>query len=346
MRLLIITQVVDSTDSNLGFFHRWLVEFAKHCAEVTVIAQRVGEYDLPHNVRVVSLGKEHGYSKLRQLFNFYRIIWRKTSSIDKVFVHMIPMWVVLGAPVFKLFQKPVYLWYVHRSVTPLLRLAERLAEKIFTASKESFRLASRRVAIIGHGIDTAYFVPRPELRLPNVFRIMTAGRIAESKRIKEMVLVIAELKKNHVTTDKKIEFAVIGGTRNSEDVRYLSELKTLVSDLGLGDSVYFTGSKPYLEIATEYQKSDLFLNFSLTGSIDKAVLEAMACGCDVLIANEAFFDILPKENLLRDLTQQKLAERIANFSAQRLSENNLRQIVLCDYDLKTLIQKIIHSFTP
>jgi len=58
MKLLIITQAVDTTDSNLGFFHGWIEEFARHCSKVTVICLREGKHSLPTNVRVLSLGKE------------------------------------------------------------------------------------------------------------------------------------------------------------------------------------------------------------------------------------------------------------------------------------------------
>ncbi|MEK7538915.1 MAG: hypothetical protein AAB552_03680 [Patescibacteria group bacterium] len=58
MKLLILTQKVDQNDDILGFFHGWIREFAKHAEQVTVIALGVGEYDLPKNVRVFSLGKE------------------------------------------------------------------------------------------------------------------------------------------------------------------------------------------------------------------------------------------------------------------------------------------------
>ena len=58
MKLLIITQTVDINDQILGFFHRWVEEFAKHCEQITVICLEKGIHDLPQNVRVFSLGKE------------------------------------------------------------------------------------------------------------------------------------------------------------------------------------------------------------------------------------------------------------------------------------------------
>ena len=58
MKLLIITQKVDINDDLLGFFHGWIAEFVRQCEQVTVICLQKGEYDLPRNVRVLSLGKE------------------------------------------------------------------------------------------------------------------------------------------------------------------------------------------------------------------------------------------------------------------------------------------------
>ena len=66
MKLLILTQKVDKNDDVLGFMHGWIAEFAKHCEKVTVIALGVGEFDLPRNVTVLSLGKDKtvGFSGL------------------------------------------------------------------------------------------------------------------------------------------------------------------------------------------------------------------------------------------------------------------------------------------
>ena len=157
MSLLIITQKVDKNDGDLGFFHDWILEFAKQNDKVVVITQFVGVNNLPENVQIFSLGKEKGYSKIRQLFNFYKLLFRNSSKVDAVFAHMIPMWVVLGWPVFKLYRKKIYLWYVHKSVGIWLKIADKMVSKIFTASKESFRMSSEKVIIIGHGIDLNKF---------------------------------------------------------------------------------------------------------------------------------------------------------------------------------------------
>lgn len=340
MKLLLITQRVDLNDSDLGFFHRWIEEFAKNTQQVFVIAQSVGEYHMPSNVTVYSLGKEKGYPKWRQLFNFYRVLGRELKNIDVVFAHMIPLWVVAGWPLYKIFNKKVYLWYVHRSVTPFLRIAEKIVTKIFTASRESFRLPSKKVEIVGHGIDTEYFSPCAESRAAGVYRVLTAGRITESKRLKEMIVAVAELRKNF-SADKKLELAIVGDARMPLDEKYLFELKRLVGELKLEEIVKFYGGIPYDKMAAEYQKSDLFFNFSLTGSLDKAVLEAMACGLNVLTSNEAFFSLLPEKNLIHRINPAYIARRLMSLRAQQSPKHDLREIVLREHNLKTLVVRLV-----
>jgi len=62
MKLLVVTQVVDTEDPVLGFFVRWVEELAKHVESVEVICLREGKHMLPVNVHVHSLGKEHEQS--------------------------------------------------------------------------------------------------------------------------------------------------------------------------------------------------------------------------------------------------------------------------------------------
>ena len=87
MRLLIVTQAVDRTDSDLGFFVRWIEEFAQHCEKVTVICLRKGKYALPANVEVIALGKAPRPVRTARLWN---ICISRRAEYDAVFVHMNP----------------------------------------------------------------------------------------------------------------------------------------------------------------------------------------------------------------------------------------------------------------
>jgi hypothetical protein len=102
MKLLIITQKINKNDPILGFFHGWVKEFSKHFDSIVAICLEKGEYDMPTNVKVLSLGKESGHSKVKYLLNFYKFIWQERNNYDAVFVHMNPVYVVLGGLLWKI----------------------------------------------------------------------------------------------------------------------------------------------------------------------------------------------------------------------------------------------------
>ena len=357
MKLLIITQKIDQNDDILGFFHRWVEEFAKNCEQVVVIAQFVGAYDLPRNIEVFSLGKERGRSKARQLINFYKLLFENLSRVDAVFVHMIPLWVVLGALFFKIYRKKVYLWYVHKSADWTLKLAEKLVEKIFTASPESCRLKSDKIIIIGHGIDTEKFsifnFQFSKRRKNSKFKIISAGRIAPAKNYEILIEAAEILKKRDFFARGPLrhsdseasgpalgwEIKIAGSPILEKDKIYSENLKNFVKEKNLEDKINFVGAIPHKDIAAFYQVGDLFVNFSDTGSLDKAVLEAMAAWLLVLTSNEAFGNILSSE-YFTSKNPEEIAEKIIMLSKSE-PDPGLRDFVVKNHNLKGLITKIV-----
>lgn len=262
MRLLIITQVVDTGDSYLGFFARWIEEFAKHAERVEVICLKEGKHSLPGNVRVHSLGKEHGASHITYVFNFYRYIWSLRHDYDAVFVHMNPEYVVLGGIVWKALHKRIALWYMHKTVNLMLRLAEHGADIVFTGSKESFRLPSRKVRVMGHGIDTEFFMPDPRVQRGDWY--LSVGRLMPSKDHKRAMVEARD-------DGRRLRIAGEGPQRE--------ELESYARSLGA--QVEFLGGLSQAALRDEYRKAMLLIHTSKTGSLDKVVLEALACGLPV-----------------------------------------------------------------
>lgn len=335
MKLLIITQKVDERDDVLGFFVRWIEEFSKHAEKITVICLQKGTYHLPENVSLLSLGKEEGKGRMTYLARFFAAIWKERREYDTVFVHMNPIYIVLGGIFWKLWHKKIALWYTHKCVDLKLRIAEKFTDIIFTASKESFRLKSGKVRVVGHGIDTERF--RPVEKWPHeIVRIISVSRIAPVKNIHIMLEVADFLKKAGVSFEMKIAGAPI----TDADRAYFVRLKKEVQEKNVEDRVSFVGAIPYTDIPAFYQQSDVFLNLSETGSLDKAVLEAMASGVSVLTSNEAFFEILPPQYILRNPDPSRLAEKI-KFSANNKTKNNsLREIVIKNHALEILMQRV------
>ena len=347
-KLLIITQKVDSSDPILGFFVRWIEEFSKYTEKLTVICLEKGEYDLPENVKVLSLGKEAGKSRVKYLFNFYRHIWRERKNYDAVFVHMNPEYVIWGWADWKILGKKIALWYTHKSVDLKLRLAEKLVNKIFTASRESFRLLSKKVEVLGHGIDTNKFSTQKspvyaeaftDKKLSDKLRVITAGRIAPIKNLK-ILINTAEILKNQRSD---FEVKIVGKAITESDKIYFEELELMIQKKGLEKIVSFAGPYLHLIMPDFYNEGDVLVNLSETGSVDKAVLEAMACGITVITSNEAFKNILPSRYFLDQKTPEALAEKLQKLLGENRPNLELRDIVVQNHSLDKLIKKIVSA---
>lgn len=351
MNLLVITQKVDLEDSNLGFFHCWLEKFAQKLDKLYVICLWQGKYNLPQNTIVYSMGKERGYSKLSQLFRLQKFLLRHLKEVDGVFIHMCPIYAVASYPLVKIFRKKMILWYVHKSVNPTLKLAEKCVDKILTASPESCRLKNRKkIEVLGHGIDNKLFKPlfsNPEPRIPNTFKILFAGRVAPIKDLETLIKAIDILVNQR--SIKNIEVKIIGELVDNYGKKYFEKLKNLVQENKLGNYIQFLGGVPHREIVSFYRQSDIFVNLSPTGGMDKAVLEAMACGIPVLVCNKTFEKDLAKFKdilIFQEKTPQDLAKKILSIKEINRAEvsNYLKDQVVKRHNLDNLISKIVDVF--
>ena len=347
MRLLIITQKVDENDDNLGFFHNWLYKFANKCQRVVVICLEKGGYHLPENVKVLSLGKEEYFRQPRvvrrlvAVARFFKYIWRERKNYDAVFVHMNPEYVVLAGLFWKILGKKIGLWYVHKSINLALRLAEKFTDKIFTASEESFRLKSDsdKVVITGHGIDIEKFSDKIRKQRTKI-KIITVGRIAPVKNL-HILIEAADILANRKNF-RNFEIKIIGVPILKSDKKYFKQLEESVKERRLGGFVGFLGAIPHKEIGEIYKEADIFVHLSGTGSMDKAVLEAMASGLPVLSSSEAFKNILPEEFIISQNSPAVLADAILNFKRPfEATLNALKNLVSEKHGLEDTIDKII-----
>jgi glycosyltransferase involved in cell wall biosynthesis len=329
MRILIVTQSVDINNPILGFFHAWVLEFSKHFESVTIICLEKGEYDLPENVKVLSLGKEKGKSKISYLLNFCKYIWQERNNYDVVFVHMNPIYVILGGLFWKFVGKRIGLWYVHKNIDTKLRLSAFIADYIFTASKESFRLESNKVHIVGHGIDTQKF--RSVEHVP-AHRIVTVGRVSKTKNLIKIVQLLQVVRE----TDVRYTLTIIGDSVTPEDLKYKSDLLDVINQLGLGEVVYLIGSRTQSELAEILPSYDIFVNLSETGSMDKAVLEAAASGLKIVTNNIAFKSLFNEGFVLSD-DPQTIAYRLIQLNDVSW---DTRMVVEREFNIGLLIDKI------
>ncbi len=346
MKLLIITQKIDQNDGVLSFMIGWIKQFAKECEQVTVIALFVGKHDLPPSVRVFSLGKERGVSRIKYLFNFFRLIIAERNNYDAVFVHMNQVYVNLGGVIWRLMGKKIALWYAHGAVPFDLRIAEGLTNVIIASTPSGFRLKTKKLNLIGQGINTELFTPVLRAVKPSQpLKFLIVGRISPSKDYATLLRALRKLldRGHHLTLD------VVGGAGAVEQEEYFSDVKRLTAELGLKDIVTFHGPKPHSETVRFFNEAHIFVSTAVNGSFDKAMGDAMATALPLVACNDAMSEVLgslseylmfPKGNV--DVLVQRLEPIISATNEERNElGQQLRIIIERDHSLMNFIHKAI-----
>lgn len=352
MHILCLTPEVDLNHDARGFIHTWMEALAKRCSKLSIMALHIGHTNLPLNADLYSLNFT-GH-KLLFLLRFYKELLRilRRKEVDVIFVHMIPIFAILAAPVALLWRKPVIMWYTHGAISNTLRLAHLLVNKVVTASEESFRIQSRKKIVVGHGINTDYFKPATPCLHNNTIKLLSIGRISPSKDYETVIRALLKVVEN---TKMPIQYLIIGKPfpNTLRDEKYYQELKQLVHDLQLEKTVKFIGSIPHSQILPYYQQCDIFINPSLTGSLDKTGLEAMACAKPVFSCNESYLPIFGNyKDMLFFKTRDSndLAKKILIFSQQsndtpKKIGQDLRTIVVQHHNLNRLMDRFVNIFT-
>ena len=286
MRILICTQIIDVKDPILGFFHRWVEEFAKHAEHIHVICLQEGEHHLPQNVTVHSLGKEHKHGsrlgkRLRYIWRFKMLVWRLRREYDTVFVHMNPEYIVLAGWWWRLAGKKIGLWYNHTAGSLWLKAAQPFTNYVFHTSPFAYTARYHNAERMPAGIDTDVFKPQPEIeKIPR--SIYFQGRVASAKRVHVMLEAFARL---HGEGVAKL-LTIVG----PEDAVYTKPLKETYRSLIQSGAVVFKGSVPNTETPRLYAMHEVSVNLTDDGNYDKTVLESLACDTPVVTSSKAFAD--------------------------------------------------------
>lgn len=341
-----VTRKVDRGEHLAGFIYNWVKKIGQRVAELRVISWQEGDSSgLPKNVKVIHLKTKQ--NKLIKAIVFQRLVKQNIKDVDGIFCHQMPIYTVLAAPLAKRYHKKLVSWYMHRQVDRKMKKMEKLSDVVLSASKESFRLDSKKLILTGHGIDVAKFKPWPNLKPTNVLRILSVGRISPTKDYESMIKAVDILVDGGL---KGLTLTIIGEPGLPIQKIYFENLKAMVQKMNLESKVWFLGAVPNSQIPHHLQQSDIFLNLSGTGSIDKAVLEAMACECIPLTSNEAFKNIVPRELMVAKDNPKKLAEKIKWLVKLSRAEKdklrkNLRQEVVVNHNLDNLVKKIVAQFS-
>lgn len=304
MKLLIITQKVDSEDPGLGFFHRWILEFSKHSEKTSVICLQKGTSSLPKEIQIMSLGKETFPSRFRYVVNFYRHIFREWKNYDAVLVHMNQEYVLLGGLFWRLFGKRVYMWRNHHAGSLLTDVAAAFCTKVFCTSKFSFTAKYKKTILMPVGVDISTFFPLETVERNNR-SILFLARISPSKKPDLFIRALADLlEKNTQATGS------IYGDPLPKDIPYYMGLKKQVEDAKLQEKIIFHAGVPNTKTVPVYSAHGIFVNLSSSGMYDKTIFEAMACGCLILASNDNLKGQIHDRFIFEEGNRQELTQKL------------------------------------
>ena len=165
----------------------------------------------------------------------------------------------------------------------LLKFNLRKADRITSTSKamavETTKYTSKPATVIPFGIDTNIF-KRQEIEsffMEDEIVIGTIKSLEPVYGIEYLVRAFEIIKKNH--PELSIKLLIVGGGSLE------SKLKLHVKELGLTNSVVFTGHVKAEELQRFHNMIHIFVALSLQESFGVSILEASACSNPVVVSN-------------------------------------------------------------
>jgi glycosyltransferase involved in cell wall biosynthesis len=331
-RLIFLTQAVDPAHPALAATIPKLHALAARVDELVVIAQTANGAELPENVSVQSFGAP---SRVQRLARFERELVRALPG-DAVVAHMIPVYVLLAAPLVRPRRIPLVLWYTHWKASTQLRAAARLATAIVSVDERSFPLESPKVRAIGHGIDVTEFSCADRSTHDGTVRALVLGRYSPAKGIKTILSAVSDV--------DGVDVELHGAALSELERRHRDDVLAGFG-IPLGDAV------PRAELPQLFARADVLINNMEAGAPDKVVYEAAAACLPVLASNPVFDDLFDGYPLFFEReSPRSLAERLRWFAGLGAAERaaigrTLRERVARNHSVETWADGVLAAAT-
>lgn len=201
-----------------------------------------------------------------------KVVTHSHTQAENVFLH-VPK--VLGRDILSnIFTR--YLFWMYQNSDALVYPTE------FAREKSPKMDASMRYEIISNGVDTSIFKPidpAPFFKKYGLSRdnkyILFVGRLHPEKSVDTLIKAVPEIIKKQPT----VRILILGEGHQSK------ELEALSKSMHLGEKVFFLGMINNDDKVLAYNAADIFCLPSLAELEGMVVLEAMACGIPILIAD-------------------------------------------------------------
>ncbi len=333
-RIVFVTQQIDPEHPNLAAATAMVRALAERVDEVIVIALRAVPGVLPANCTVYVIGAPTRLGRgLKYAWALVRSMRRRPIGL---IAHMSPIYAVLALPL-RLAGVPVVLWFTHWKPSRLLRLSERCSNKVVSVARGSFPLPSDKVIPIGHGIDMDQFPCQDRGDVGPPLRALALGRTSPAKGLESIVKAVLLVRERGVDVVLEIR----GPSETREEREHLAYLQRLASD-----AVRVEPPVPRTRLPETFAETDVLVNNTAEGSLDKVVFEACASCLPVLASNPSFV-VLLEEEIRFDRNDIEGIARGLTWIAGRTPEQrrelgrDLRRRVEADHSSRTWAERIL-----
>ncbi len=205
----------------------------------------------------------------------------------------------------------------------------------------NFSVPASRIAVIPNGIDLSHFCPAEKRSSSTTLKILFASRLDAdcSSAAEHLISLFPALRCTAQAAGRELTLTILGGGE-----QYAALQKKASGE----KNIHLPGATA--DPVVEMQAADLFVGVS------RAALEAMACGCEVILAgNEGFFGPVHPENFLTlagenftaracpPLTKQALEAALGDWLAARLAAvptregpEELRELLVGRFDSEAM----------
>jgi len=175
-------------------------------------------------------------------------------------------------------------FYLNLDYKGIIKAARIIAVSEFTkrALMDNLGIPDERISVVYEGVDHKVFSPLPRSRSFEYPYILFVGSEQPRKNLSMLLRAFGKLKEKRQFGDFKL---VKVGKAGGREAAFRRQPMGLIDALGLTRDVLFTDYVPKEDLPGYYSGAACSVLPSLYEGFGLPVLEAMACGCPVIISN-------------------------------------------------------------
>ena len=129
-----------------------------------------------------------------------------------------------------------------------------------------------KIEVIPNGVNLEEFRPAKQKPEMTPLRLITVGRLSETKRVDKLIRAIETFKKQ----DIHLILTIVGTGA------LIKQLEQMVSDRNLNDQIEMTGRVSPEQMPELYENAHIYVSATMQEGMSNAMLEAMASGLPIV----------------------------------------------------------------